>query len=457
MAREEKIIKQGGSNAVSGRNNDVKISTPQLWYPDVAKFQNAVNAAMRWDYPRRKELYDLYDSALMDAHLRGVIRKRKIAVSQFPIEFRKDGEPVDEVNTHIKSPWFRGFVKSLIDVKMWGFNAYQFVKDKDGWISVTNIDHRHVNPITKELLEYANDLNGRPLDTFPNTLFLGEPNDIGDLMCVIPWVITKRQTTGDWAQYAQLFGMPIREYTYDGTDSETLKEIKEEAECQGANGIYFHTSDTTMRLVDPATRSGSSELYDKLMAKCDEQISIHVLGNTLTTTVGDSGSRALGDVHKSEEEAIMEDDRGYVLDVLNYEMKDIFTAMGINTDGGEFVYAEKKKVEKTQQAAIIVQMKGIGLPIDDEYIYNTLDIAKPENYDEIKKEQEERAKALENALKGAQGSDKEDKVEEGNGEEGENATEGKETAKKEVNDSIVERVLNFFADARMKRAGSTAW
>lgn len=457
---KDKIIKQGGELQKKGeRPNNVKLSVPRLWYPNVQAFQQAVNSALRWDMPRRKELYDLYDSALLDSHLRGVIRKRKIAVTQFPIEFRRDGEPVEEINEQIKSPWFRNFIKSLIDVQLWGFRAYQFTVDKKGWVDFTEIDPRHINPVTREVLEYDYDLTGKPLSDFPNTLFLGKANDCGELMSVIPWIITKRQTTGDWAQYAQIFGMPIREYTYDGSDWDTMQRLKEEAETQGSNGVYFHTSETAMRLVDPSSRSGSSELYDKLMQKCDEQISILLLGNTLTTAVGDSGSRALGDVQKSEEEAIMEDDRGYILDVLNYEMTPIFAALGLNTEGGEWVHAQKTKVDKAQQADIIVKMNAMGLPIDDDYIYETLDIAKPANYDEIKKEKEEQKAAMMEALKKSSENGKKegDEGEAEQNEEGEDdEPKGKAKPTKKADDSILKRVLGFFSKAR-ETAGGSDW
>lgn len=443
---EKNQIRQGGYMSTGDRPNTVKIGVPQLWYPNVQLFQQAVNAAIRWDYPRRKELYDLYDSSLMDTHLKGVIRKRKIAVSQFPIEFRRNGEPVEAVNVQIRSPWFRNFIKSLIDVQMWGFNAYQFLVDKEGWVDVTMIDHRHVNPVTREVLEYAGDLRGKPLDDFPNTLFLGKPDDCGELMSVVPWIITKRQTTGDWAQYAQLFGMPIREYTYDGSDWETMMKLKEEAEAQGSNGVYFHTSDSAMRLVDPATRSGSSELYDKLMQKCDEQISILILGNTLTTTVGDSGSRALGDVQKSEEEAIMADDRGYVLDVLNYEMTPIFEKLGIDVGGGEWAFVQEEKIDRVQQADIVVKMNSLGLPIADDYLYDTFGIDKPDNYEEIQKRKEEEKAAMLEAMRGQAGE-----------EQPEGGEKANEPQQKPTDKTIYRRILDFFASARKAGSHSVNW
>ena len=432
---EKKQIKQGGYQIINGRENNVKLDVPRLWFPDIQKFQMAVDMAKRWDYPRRKELYDLYDSAMMDAHLKGVVRKRRTAMSQFPIEFRRNNKPVDEVNRIVRAPWFRDFRKSLLDVQLYGFHAYQFLP-KNGWVEFTEIDHRHINPITREVLEYSSDLNGQPLDSFPYTLFLGKQEEIGELANVLPWIITKRQTTGDWAQYAQLFGMPIREYTYDGADRETLLALKEEAECQGSNGIYFHTTDTNMHILEPSNRSGSSELYERLMDKCDEQISILLLGNTLTTTVGDSGSRALGDVQKSEEEAIMEDDRQYVLDVLNYEMSDIFMTMGINTEGGEWCYVKQEKIDATAQADIVVKMNQLGLPISDDYLYETFGIEKPADYEKLVKEKEAQKAAMQKAM-----------------EEAGKATNQPAEPDKKARTGIAKRILDFFASAR-KEAGS---
>ena len=135
------------------------------------------------------------------------------------------------------------------------------------------------------------------------------------------------------------------------------------------------------------------------MEKCDEQISILILGNTLTTNVGDSGTQALGTVHKKEEDAIGADDRGYVLDVLNYEMGDIFNSLGIDTTGGKWVYVEKEEVDRAQQAQIVVQMNSIGLPIDDDYLYTTFGIDKPADYDKIKADKEASKQAIQEALK----------------------------------------------------------
>ena len=123
-----------------------------------------------------------------------------------------------------------------------------------------------------------------------------------------------------------------------------------------------------------------------------------MLGNTLTTDAKDTGTQALGSIHKEEEDEMNADDREFILDILNYQMRDIFAALGFNTEGGEFVYAKKDKVDVAQQIDIVQKCANMGLPIDDDYLYETFGIAKPENYDELKTKKEEERAALREQL-----------------------------------------------------------
>ena len=127
-----------------------------------------------------------------------------------------------------------------------------------------------------------------------------------------------------------------------------------------------------------------------------------VLGNTLTTDAKDTGTQALGSVHKEEEEDMNIDDRNFILDILNYDMKPIFLSLGFNVEGGEFVYAKKEKTDPKQQLEIVQGLKNMGLPMDDDWLYETFGVEKPANYDRLKAEAEERREAMRQQLQGGQ-------------------------------------------------------
>ena len=398
MAKRKKTdkIEQGGFIQHGGNKlPDIIMQMPQLFYLDISLWISAVNNAKRWDFTRRRQLFDMYESAMLDSHLLGTMRQRRVAISQFPIEFvGKDGEVDKTVMDQISAPWFREFLKSLLDVWAWGFAAYQFWKDEDGFIQFTNIDKRHIQPYTRQILRLSSDLTGEQLDNFENTLFLGDPSDIGALASLIPWVLYKRQSVGDWVQFSQIFGMPIREYVYSADDEQTRQQLINDALQQGANAVYIHPDGSDMKLIESGNKTGSSDLYKTLRDTCNEEISFQVLGNTLTSTSADHGTQALGTVHEDQQDTIAQDDRGLVLDVLNYYMTDIFNNLGINTEGGRFQYREEEKTDPATKLMIVTQLHSMGLPMDDDFLYETFRIAKPQNYEEQKRAQEELKKAM---------------------------------------------------------------
>ena len=105
----------------------------------------------------------------------------------------------------------------------------------------------------------------------------------------------------------------------------------------------------------------------------------------MTTEAGEKGTQALGTVHQSVEDKIERADRQMILDVLNYELTDVFTNLGMNTAGGEFSFVVPQNKDLSARVQIDMQLKNMGLPISDDYLYETYGIEKPKNYEELKK------------------------------------------------------------------------
>ena len=91
-------------------------------------------------------------------------------------------------------------------------------------------------------------------------------------------------------------------------------------------------------------------------------------------------------------------DKKYVLDVLNYDMADIFAHIGINTAGGMFCFPERKDIDPTSKISILTQLgSSFNLLVSDDYLYEDVGIEKPANYEQMKKEREEERKRKEAA------------------------------------------------------------
>ena len=405
MAKKTKQITQAGATEIlpGQQNPTIILQSPELFHFDIGKYMAALETAEAIDFHNRTQLYDIFHSIITtDGHLSGIVDKRLSAVSRERFEFQRDGKPVDEVNRQIRSPWFRAWVKDAVASKLWGFSLFQFRRDEKGWITYDLIDRKHFDPVTNQILMYEMDVTGVPLEAFDNCLLVcDDPRGVGKLATCAPYALYKRGNMGDWAQFCQIFGMPIREYTYSAGDEDARKRLLADARKQGANAVYIHPEGSSMTLHEAAGKSGTVDLYERFLDNCNDEMSIAVLGNTLTTKSDTNGTQALGTVQAKEQMKITEDDIQFVLDLLNYDMTDIFAALGVNTENGEFVRVEQKYQDKQVQITVVSKLKEMGLPMSDDYLYETFDVEKPDDYDArkaaIESEQEaarERAREL---------------------------------------------------------------
>ena len=136
-----------------------------------------------------------------------------------------------------------------------------------------------------------------------------------------------------------------------------------------------------MRLIESGGKQASVDVYDRLINRCNAEISKCFLGNTLSTEAGDTGTQALGSVQKEGENDISLADRKYVLDVLNYEMTDLLYNLGIDTRNGEFIYEESEEEDIEKQLRIVQGLWTMGLPMSDDYLYKKFGVDKPEDAD----------------------------------------------------------------------------
>ena len=358
------------------------LATPRRFGLAIDQYMAAVRAADNIDYTQRVRLYDIYADVETDTHVIAVTQKRTNGVKSVPIEFRRDGVPVDEVNEQIRSPWFLRFIEDAFESRYWGFSLMQFYRNEHGWIDYYLVPRKHVDPELKEIRRRQSDLRGIPFEEYEGLLFVKDKRPLGLYLSLCPWVIWKRDAFGDWAQFSELFGIPTRKYTYDAADPEALQACIEAAAAQGNSAVMFVPVGSNLELVETGNTAASSELYDKRAARCNAEISKAVLGNTLTTESSENGTQALGTVHAKEENELAEEDRQFILNLLNYEMTDLFQSLGVNTKGGEFVYVRTEDSYTQQQRvqAVKTLVLDFGLPVDPKVVYETLGVEQPAGF-----------------------------------------------------------------------------
>ncbi len=115
-----------------------------------------------------------------------------------------------------------------------------------------------------------------------------------------------------------------------------------------------------------------------------------MLGTTETTESSDSSGYAQSKTHGDQDNNKHVSDINYARKVLNSRFIKILESHGFNIDGGSFIIQGEETKQTTSESFEMhkAMAKELGLPIDDDFWYETYGVPKPKNYAQMKKEGE---------------------------------------------------------------------
>jgi hypothetical protein len=341
---------------------------------DIEKWREAIKMA---DLDRRQYLYRIYDDMMLDGVLSRSIEKRIEAITNSELIFTdKNGKTVDEITKLIDTDKFEEMLQEIVLTKFWGTTCLEF--DFSDGFNFYSIPRRNIRPSAKEIALDENDEFGVPVADDENIIFFGKNKDMGILMKASQYVIYKRGGFGDWAQYVELFGMPQRIGKYSSTDPQSRAALIQAFEQAGSAPFLVVPKDTE---VDTVLNKGvgNSTLYDSFRRACNEELTICILGNTLTTTQGDVGSQALGTVHADVEEAVHKSDRRFIQRMLNSKVLPLLEKRGFPVSGGSFSFPE---VEEELAVSDYVALAAI-MPVPVSHLQERFNIPAPKKNEPI--------------------------------------------------------------------------
>ncbi len=368
---------------------------------DIDSWRNAIKAFENITNPSRIKLYELYNDILLDAHLEATWGKRQDAITNREIVFVREGKEDKEINKILNSPDMRNLITDLHDTIAWGFtliqvNSILYDEYEERYVIDYDLIPRvHVHPednfecVSKDQGQATRDILFKEPPISRYMIWAGKPKDMGLFIKAAQYVIYKRGDFGDWAQFAELFGMPFREARYDDYDDATRIALEQAMINYGGAAYAVLPKGADFKLHD-SVKGTASDLYKQLLDACNAEISKCILGNTLTTEQGSNGARSLGEVHQSAEEQKHLSDLKFVGDILNTKFKAILKLFGFNVSGGDIVFkgtgTDWDNLLKKWQVIDGVAKR---VPVSDDYIYEEMEIPKPENYLDLKSKQEE--------------------------------------------------------------------
>lgn len=209
----------------------------------------------------------------------------------------------------------------------------------------------------------------------PHRFIVSQPRITGDvqaregLMRVLVWACLFRGwTLQDWLKLAELAWKPWRLGRYKkGSSTEDIAQLERILRTLTSSGAATHSEDVVVDLKWPDKGGGGPSGHGDLHSRMAAEMSKAVLGQTLTTEVGASGSRALGQVHDKVRSDILEFDAKHVAAVITRDIVRPMVELNFGPTAPvpvfRFVTDEAADMKATSEAlAILVGQVGMKVP-----------------------------------------------------------------------------------------------
>jgi phage gp29-like protein len=182
---------------------------------------------------------------------------------------------------------------------------------------------------------------------------------------------------------SQLFGVPFRKGTFIKGDKQAFDLLCSMLQNMGAAGWAALPEGTSVEFLSAGGNGGvgpSERLIEMANTVCD----IFVLGQTLTTDVADSGSRALGDVHAEVKDEVLRAVSEFTAEMLNSQL--VSTLISLNY--GENPPQEVPKLvpdiedpvdEMSMAQRDLILFNQMKLPVKRDWLYKRHRVPEPED------------------------------------------------------------------------------
>ena len=297
-------------------------------------FYSLANILPDPDIVLRKQGKDMriYKELLCDPHVFACVQSRKSGVLSLEWDINRGSDKdknAELVEDLLKKLDIQKLMSDILDAAQFGFQPLEIMwkKDKSGYVLPEKVVAK---PPAWFCFDDDNNLKFRTKENYygeelPNKKFLLAQNNptynnpYGErTLSRCFWSVTfKKGGLKFWVVFTEKFGMPhlIGKHPRGATKAETdsLADMLEE---MVQDAIAVIPDDSSVEIQE-ANKTSSAEIYDKLIDKMNAEISKAILGQTLTTEIGSSGSYAAANTHMQVRQDIIDADKKLVEGVIN--------------------------------------------------------------------------------------------------------------------------------------------
>jgi len=250
---------------------------------DLSTFKNALQFAENIQYPNRLELYRLYKDVMLDAHLSAAIQTRKsYTLSAEYIVINSKGEEVEDLSELLRAKWFYDFINLSLDSQYFGFSLIEFGDRIDNeFVNVDLVPRQYVKPEFQIVTPTTSAIEGVSYLEPPYSnwcLGIGERTNLGLLAKAAPLVLWKRGAITSFAEYTEMFGVPMRIMKTAAYDPDTRAMAENFMRNLGNSAYAIIGTDEEVEVIQAKNAAGSEAVFNGLIDKMDQQLSKLILG-----------------------------------------------------------------------------------------------------------------------------------------------------------------------------------
>lgn len=338
-----------------------------------------------------------------DLHYRAVLQTRKFAVAGLPLVVTPaDDSPAaakaaDLVRTQFEALDMTGVCLGLLDAVARGYAVAELVWATQGSAGAGQWQVAQVLAREPQWFVWDRD-TGRSLRLADGTLegvappaykfLLHAPGShsatpiMGGIARSALWAwVFKSYALRDWARFCELFGQPVRIGKYDASASPADVAILRRAVFElGSDAAAILPQSMAVELVESGSKTASAEIYARLIDYLDSQVSKCVLGQTLTTDAGKSGSLAQAKVHDDVRADLLKYDARALAQTLRTQLAAPIVALNLGPSAPvphiALHIAEPEDLDALHTQ--VLGLSGAGLPVPLRWVREKWGIPEPE-------------------------------------------------------------------------------
>jgi phage gp29-like protein len=343
-----------------------------------------------------------------DSHLFSLLQTRKNAVIGLDFEILPySDDPLDKETADFVSDIFYGIdniedlFTDLLDAIGKGFAVGHIKWNREGSKTVvdkvTRIHQKRIAfDLEDRMLIYTEDAPmGRPM--YKNEFIVhhykarsGHPSRAGVLRNVSWAYLFKNYALKDWVVFAESYGMPMRIGTFSPSATDADIKTLEQAVLNLGSAYGVTISENTKIELKEAIKGGNASVYETLLRFCNSEMSKAILGQTLTTEMGSSGSLAASQTHNSVRQDILEADcKALAQTLMHFLIRPIvlhnFIDYPKRISRLPYIKFHSSPPEDLKQEAETykILIADVGLPVSKEHLYEKFGIPKPDPKQEL--------------------------------------------------------------------------